>query len=389
MTAVRQGNHMPGKVDIGLALAGGGFRAMLFDLGSLWRLNDLGWLPRIDMITSVSGGSITNAVLATRWKQLAWTNSVATNFETVIARPLIEFADRTIDSPAICQGLLSPCHTVSDVVARAYDRHLFSGATLQRDIPEPVPGMIPRFLFYATSLQTGVSVRIERKRLGDYRIGEIPNPDLSVAKVVAVSSAFPPFLSPSTLDLDPTKWVRTKGADLYEREDFRRRMVLTDGGVYDNIGLQALERCSTVLACDAGAPLSPVSNPPRNWFSQTLRAMDIVTEQTRALRRRRLMDDLSVNPDSSGPNAVSRKKGAYWRMKTRIGDFELPDAIAADNKITASLQNVRTRLNRFTPRERGHLINWGYALTDAAMRRYVLGPGALPGVLPMREWPLD
>lgn len=389
MTAERPVNSMPGKVDIGLALAGGGFRAMLFDLGSLWRLNELGWLPRIDMITSVSGGSITNAVLATRWKQLAWTDSVATNFEAVIAQPLIEFADRTIDAPAIFRGLLSPCHTVSEMIARAYDRHLFSGATLQTDIPEPIPGIIPRFLFYATSLQTGVSVRIERKRLGDYRIGEIPSPDLPVAQVVAISSAFPPFLSPSTLDLDPSRWVKTRGADLYEHEDFRRRMVLTDGGVYDNIGLQALERCSTVLACDAGAPLPSISNPPRNWFGQTRRAMDIVTEQTRALRRRRLMDDLGANPGSRSPNAAPRKKGAYWRMKTRIGDFELPDAIAVDNEITASLQNIRTRLNRFTPCERGRLINWGYALADAAMRRHVLAPGALPGVLPMRDWPLD
>jgi NTE family protein len=234
-----------------------------------------------------------------------------------------------------------------------------------------------------------VSVRIERKRLGDYRIGEIPNPVLSVAQVVATSSAFPPFLSPATLDLDPASWVKTKGADLYEQEDLRRCMVLTDGGVYDNIGLQALERCSTVLACDAGAPLPSISNPPRNWFGQTRRAMDIVTEQTRALRRRRLMDDLGANPGSRLPNAGPRKKGAYWRMKTKIGDFELPDAIAVDNEITASLQNIRTRLNRFTPCESGRLINWGYALADAAMRRHVLAPGALPGVLPMRDWPLD
>ncbi|CAG9183861.1 hypothetical protein LMG23994_05247 [Cupriavidus pinatubonensis] len=362
---------------------------MLFDLGSLWRLNELGWLPKIDMITSVSGGSITNAVLATRWKRLIWDGDVATNFASTIAEPIIEFANRTVDAWAICKGLLSPCQTVSEKIALAYDKHLFLGSSLQEDVPEPVLGRIPRFLFYATSLQTGVSVRIERKRLGDYRIGEIPNPNLSIAKIVATSSAFPPFLSPSTLKLDPSLWVKTRGADLFECEDYRRRLVLTDGGVYDNIGMEALGRCTTVLVSDAGAPLAPVFKPSRNWFGQTRRAMDIVTEQTRALRRRMLMDDLGANQREGQLAVVPRKKGAYWRLKTKIGEFGLPNALATDNATTAALQQVRTRLNRFTPKEKGQLINWGYALTDAAMSRYVLDSPASTGALPIEEWPLQ
>jgi len=52
---------------IGLCLSGGGFRASLFHMGALRRLNELGILNRRDFrtITSVSGGSITAAVLAT------------------------------------------------------------------------------------------------------------------------------------------------------------------------------------------------------------------------------------------------------------------------------------------------------------------------------------
>jgi len=388
MTQETEVKNPSGKVNVGLALAGGGFRAMLFDLGSVWRLNELGWLPKVDMITSVSGGSITNAVLATRWKRLTWKDGVATNFEAAVAQPILEFSDRTIDAWAIFQGLVSPCQTVSEKVAHAYDKHLFEGHTLQKDVPEADSGKTPRFLFYATSLQTGVSVRIERKRLGDYRIGEIPNPDLSIAKIVAMSSAFPPFLSPAILNLDPNLWVKTRGADLFEREEFRRRMVLSDGGVYDNIGVEALSRCSTMLVCDAGAPLTSVWNPPRNWFGQTLRAMDIVTEQTRALRRRMLMNDLGADMSPGQTAATPRKKGAYWRLKTKIADFGLPDALASDNTSTAALQQIRTRLNRFSPEEKGHLINWGYALADAAMRRYVIDAPVPSGALPLKDWPL-
>ena len=55
---------------LGLALSGGGFRATLFGLGSLARINDGGLLGKLDVITSVSGGSILAGILAQRWSQL-------------------------------------------------------------------------------------------------------------------------------------------------------------------------------------------------------------------------------------------------------------------------------------------------------------------------------
>jgi NTE family protein len=47
-----------------------------------------------------------------------------------------------------------------------------------------------------------------------------------------------------------------------------------------------------------------------------------------------------------------------------------------DNETTASLCKIRTRLNKFSEQEQGQLINWGYALTNAAMRRHVLPSGS-------------
>ena len=41
-----------------LALSGGGYRATLFHLGSLRRLNEIGWINRIQRMTAVSGGSL-------------------------------------------------------------------------------------------------------------------------------------------------------------------------------------------------------------------------------------------------------------------------------------------------------------------------------------------
>jgi predicted acylesterase/phospholipase RssA len=55
---------------IGFCLSGGGYRAMVFHLGSLMRLNEAALLPHISRISSVSGGSITAAYLGLRWKDL-------------------------------------------------------------------------------------------------------------------------------------------------------------------------------------------------------------------------------------------------------------------------------------------------------------------------------
>ena len=66
---------------VGLALSGGGFRATLFHLGALWRLNEMGLLPTIDQISSVSGGSILSGLLAARWARLTYENGIATNFQ--------------------------------------------------------------------------------------------------------------------------------------------------------------------------------------------------------------------------------------------------------------------------------------------------------------------
>jgi len=387
---------MPDSIDVGLALSGGGYRAMLFNLGSVWRLNEMGWLPKLDMITSVSGGSILNGVLATRWSRLRWEDRaagrVAANFADEVAEPVRRLAGRTLDVFAGIEGILSIFSTISDKVADAYDKHLFDGARLQAAVPAFDKGKTPRFLFYATSLQTGSSVRIERKRLADYRIGEIPNPDLSIARIVASSSAFPPVLSPVELELDPNEWRPLDGASLFGDVAFRKRLLLTDGGVYDNMGLEAIwDRCHTVLVSDAGAPLDMQAAPATDWTRQAMRVLDIVTEQTRALRRRKLVEDFRQThegPIAAAPGGASVRNGTYWGIKTTIDSYGVGDALARDTPVTAALQGIRTRLNEFSAEEQGRLINWGYALTDAAMRAWVVRGAERASVWPIPEHPL-
>ena len=123
---------------LALCMSGGGYRAMVFHLGALIRLNEAGLLRRMRRISSVSGGSITNAVLGLEWKNLAFGPSgVASNLDRVVDK-VRSLADETIDVGAVLGGIFLP-GTISDRVAAAYDKHLFHGATLQ-DLPDERPG---------------------------------------------------------------------------------------------------------------------------------------------------------------------------------------------------------------------------------------------------------
>src|SRR5438309_2152443 len=106
---------------IGLALSGGGFRATLFHVGSLWRLNELGYLPKLSRISSVSGGSITSGVLARRWQELTFQNDIATNFLEKVVVPLRKFCERSIDVRAIGEGAFLPWKSISDAVREEYE----------------------------------------------------------------------------------------------------------------------------------------------------------------------------------------------------------------------------------------------------------------------------
>jgi NTE family protein len=359
---------------LGLALSGGGFRATLFGLGSLWRLNELGLLQSLDRITSVSGGSILAGFLGYKWNSLRFSNGIAENFLEEIVSPLQQFCSQTIDIPSGIKGFLTPFRSTGDFLTSRYDSDLFNKATM-RDLPvgpdRGSPSTGPNFIIYSTNMQTGRSFRFTRDYLADYYLGLNRTMIVPLARAVAASSAFPPVFSPITLNSNPNDWSdgTQKRGDLAE---FQRDIVLTDGGIYDNMGLEALiGNIDIVLVSDAGAPFHLNSSPRSNYMSQLGRVRDILIDQTRALRKRWFVTELDAK----------RQEGAYWGIATRLEDYKI-SGLCADTLVTNSLQSVRTRLNKFSPEEQGQLMNWGYVLADTAIRRYVI-----PSTPVATHWP--
>jgi NTE family protein len=357
-----------GEEGTALCLSGGGYRAMVFHLGALWRLYEAGILGKVARISSVSGGSIAAGALALAWRRLSFQGDVKRDFIPHVVEPVRSLARRTIDRRAIITGSILP-GSIADKVTSAYDKHLFHGATLQ-DLPDQ-----PRFVINATNVQSGVLWRFSKPYMRDWRVGEVPKPRLLLARAVAASAAFPPVLSPVTLKLESRDFAPASGKDL-QREPFTTKVLLADGGVYDNMGLEtAFKRYQTVLVSDGGARLPAQEKPKQDWARHALRVLNLIDNQVRSQRKRQL-----IAAFRSG-----LRKGAYWSTWTDPREYGVDLPLSCPPERTRELAEIPTRLKRLSDEQQERLINWGYAVCDAGLRAHLDAPPALPKGFPYPE----
>jgi NTE family protein len=363
---------------LGLALSGGGFRATLFSLGSLLRLNDAMLLQRLDRVTSVSGGSILAGVLASRWNTLQFAEGRATNFASAIVEPIQKFCSETADIEAGILGWITPFRSAGDYLEKHYRNELF-GEISMKDLPKRKTNEAPLFVFYATNMQTGRSFRFRQDMIADYRLGINETANIPLAKAVTASSAFPPLFSPIGIKTNASDWREEKfGGDSDLLHRLRKEIVLADGGIYDNMGLESLSE-DIMLVSDAGAPFELEESPKTDYFSQLGRVRDVLIDQTRALRKRSLI----------GAFERGELRGAYWGIGTEIGEYPIAERLVHDTAFTRALEAVPTRLAAVDSSLQAHLINWGYSLTDAALRSRAKFDIPMSPSLPLPDYPLE
>jgi NTE family protein len=340
-------HHMPDRpepptTDVALCLSGGGFRATLFHAGAFCRLNELGWLAQVNHISSVSGGSIAAGMLALKWSRLNFQNGVAQNLRDQVLDPLCDLTKTTIDAESVLRGI-GPGSTGQAVAGKL--RRWFGPATLA-DLPET-----PLFAFNSTSLQTGDLCWFAKIGTADDAPGRVPDPTIEIAVAVAASAAFPPFLSPLVVKLPAAQ-----GAP-------ETRNVLTDGGVFDNLGLETVwHDHKRIMISDAGQEFKTDDNPPAFWPTQILRVWNVTDNQVRSLRKHKAIYAFDAG----------LRDGPYWGIGSNIAKYELPDALPAPEADTLKLAKIKTRLASISAEQGHHLMNWGYAICDAAIRKHVI-----------------
>lgn len=355
---------------VGFCMSGGGYRAMLFHAGAVFRLNELGLLPKLNRISSVSGGSMTAAALALAYPKLGFdATGFAANLTQEFLKPILKQAEDSIDIASGFAGL-NPFSSASNQAAKSYQRNLTGSARLA-SLP-----LTPTFVFNATNLMTGNTMRFRPDYVADYAIGQFDNVDVPLSLVVAASASFPPFLSPTTIDLK-SGTLRVEARGKLARPPFTETAVLTDGGVYDNLGTETVwKRCRTVLLSNAGRPFDSQPDPKENWLQQSLRVVDISMDQSEDLRERIMVHAYQVGA----------RNGAMWGLTTRLLKEEDRPALLTESEAEEASQ-VSTRLWKLPKKTQALLLKAGYAHAASRIRAYYGTEKGGPADIPDGQWP--
>lgn len=429
---------------IGLALSGGGFRAAAFHLGVLKRLEELGVLSRISRISTVSGGSITGALYALKCQQHGngapgdySVEALISDMRAVLTsdfrrRALLGNWRQKVRTIASVCGLSDRVSMVSNTL----DKDLFGGAMLC-DVP-------PWLLVNATNVLTGKAWRFFHDRAGDYLIGATDKTDsILLADAVTASAAFPGFVEPLQFktrwqdlraDLLDNRWQKpprdgsgnfSRWRSEYGKASGSLTIPLTDGGLYDNEGLEGL-RSSRVTHAIYASTAPPESSQQSNWrLKKALRLVDILHARLGALTRRlahemthgvhpcearkrliEIADEVTAisHPDAQRISGELKQiaevgwppRGVQYKATAPIvihrtdlannvfASYDPPLEIPPEHRglrpaLADALARVRTDLDKFSPYLIELLIAQAYFLTDAHVRL------AMPDVLPAVE----
>lgn len=289
------------KCSIGLALSGGGVRAIAFHAGVLRWLSESGTaLEDIAYISSVSGGSLfVGLVLALN--QLKWPTSKQYSQE-ILPRVRALLTEKSLQSSAIRNLLLRPTNwryllSRANVLAKTIES-LWGVRAVMSDLPAS-----PIWSINGTTGESGVRFRIKGSLLGDYTTGYATMPRLKLATAMAMSAAFPVGIGPLSMPTGGLRWHKRKSWDnAQDVEDYvppYKVLHLYDGGLYDNLGIEPLfdagrqelktqetVRIDRLIVSDASPPMYRKEIPSILDLRRLKRLIDITLSQVRALRVR-------------------------------------------------------------------------------------------------------
>ena len=320
---------------LGLALSGGGFRAAAFHLGVFKKLQELGLLWKIDLLTCVSGGSIAGGFLALNWGK----DDAIDKLETYLGSASIAVS-------SVIGGILDPFSSRLDKLAKSYERDLFGKKTL--DVLKDGP----RIYFNSTNMSTGnmfffVAGGGLKTEMGEHELGVVSAEGFRISRAVAASSAFPPVFPP--LKIKEKDYPASKG-------DY---VTLTDGGVYDNLGVNPLFRkkrnkIDYAIVSDGGKPFAIDESPTEAGTVVLKESIGILMEQVRGLQFKRL--ELS-HAAGQGPKSI------WFSIDSSEGEVNPGDAVFASS--------IKTNLKKLNPAELDVLGRHSAGLLTSRINLYV------------------
>lgn len=319
---------------LGLSLSGGGYRATAFHLGALKKLQSMNVLDQVEVMSTISGGSITGAYYCLNKDNYAlFESSLYEKLQTknVIKRVLLSWTFLQLILVAAIflvpafyflftpQAWLFPIFfvalifvllkfqfhvfPVSKRIEKIYDQFFCEQKALG-DLPDS-----PVLVLGSTNLQTAKSFSFSKKWMQDSTYQFI-NPKITfkasgfpLARAVMASSCVPFAFTPIKID---------KKFFTNETDAERVHPVLVDGGVYDNQGIHKIMQrgqyeCDTIITSDAGCGSSGESK-----FSNTITLlMETVNVFMSRIKKVQMVQDVYDNAGGAD------KQIAYFWMGRR------------------------------------------------------------------------
>lgn len=306
---------------VALALSGGGSRAMAFHLGCLRALRSEGLLDDVSTISAVSGGSVVAALYCSypgdfdRFERVVL-EVLARGF----VRPAVRVLFTTSEGPkAFASCILTWMNRLTAggtrlalkalpravrpslrLLREGRSRRWASRTTvLRRVIDDLLEGRTladlredrPKLIVVACDIMAQSAFYFAKGGVGSWRRGVADAGSVRLSDAVTASAAYPAFLP--TLELSMT--FKKNG------QTSRQQVVLTDGGVYDNLGLAPLwsDRDPAIslhvgtyerlVVSRAGYSIS-MTSAPTFWGARMLAVMDTMFSRSQNATMQRLYD---------------------------------------------------------------------------------------------------
>ncbi|HQW91855.1 MAG TPA: patatin-like phospholipase family protein [Ferruginibacter sp.] len=330
--------------NLGLALSGGGYRAAAFHVGTLKKLDELGILSKVNVLSTISGGSITGAyycinntsfeVFEKEMKKIISTKSVIRYILTsfIFIKAVLFFlvfiaaAIYAFFTPYPWLSVVSVCvmvtlfvlfqfniFPVSKVIEKAYDKFLYNNATLSQLLDQK-----PRLAIGSTNIQTNRPFTFSKDKMEDATYSFMKPPilfksaDFPLSRAVMASSCVPFAFTPVSISRE----FYTNEEDIYKVIP-----VLVDGGVYDNQGIHKITQrhssyeCDIIITSDAGNK-SPFKKSYNNVIVLLIRTMDVFMAR---IKNFQMMQNLYTNTEFANKQIAYLSLG--WDIQNCIPGF--------------------------------------------------------------------
>ncbi|MCK4843325.1 MAG: patatin-like phospholipase family protein [Methylococcales bacterium] len=408
----------------GLALSGGGLRASFFHIGLLAQMAEQGLLRSVEVISTVSGGSIIGALYYLHLKKLLESKSDKDitdqdyiDFIKIIEVDFLKATEKNIRMSVLADirknfKMKNANYSRSDRIAELYNEYLYQ--SVLNNLGNPVEmcklkiqplgspenfhpkkhndnrqAKVPILVLNATTLNSGRNWQFSAQTMGEppsrestIRIDKKPirlrratgyqnmvevQQDFPLGHAVAASACVPGLFTPLAV------------SDLYRDKDEAIVPQLVDGGVFDNQGIESLLKyeCTRFIVSDASGQMGMENEVDTNPISVLLRVSSVLQDRVRT-------ESLLHLIDSKGEENIvfiNLRKGLGERGISWINKEGVPahpdevtpassDKFGVDPEVQEKLSLMRTDLDAFTEVEAYSLMLDAYQMSKADLAQF-------------------